>query len=153
MCQKECNRPRLKGCTHKCMNKCYQCRNKCPPCDIVTKITRPCGHLVSGPCQRLHDLIKSRPCIETVQRTLPCGHEKEVACHQATNSNLRDIPCEVIVEKFLPCGHTVQQPCCYQPICTERCQGRLDCGHPCPERVIYASFFSILGIGGSLRKF
>ncbi|KAI7848410.1 hypothetical protein BDC45DRAFT_523409 [Circinella umbellata] len=134
MCQKECNRQRPTGCNHKCLNKCYQCLKHCPPCDIVTETKRPCGHFISGPCRKLHDLIKSRPCTEIVQHTLPCGHKKQVACHQATSPKSHDIACEIIVEKALPCGHIVQQPCSYQPICAERCPERLDCGHSCPER-------------------
>ncbi|KAI9488881.1 hypothetical protein BDB00DRAFT_846083 [Zychaea mexicana] len=134
MCQQSCERARPEGCKHKCRNKCYQCHNKCPPCDVFTEMGRECGHIISGPCHKLPELCKTTPCLEKVQHEFPCGHSISVECHRVSSASQKELVCQEVVQVTLECGHTVETQCCYEPICTERCPERLDCGHSCPER-------------------
>ncbi|KAI8381418.1 P-loop containing nucleoside triphosphate hydrolase protein [Radiomyces spectabilis] len=137
-CKKYCERPRFKGCTHSCPNKCFECEKRkqgCPPCRHQAVLTLPCGHTRSGPC---YTLYTSEPavCDVIVECALPCGHKRMVECHKATSpeaaSSLR---CSEIEFVTLDCTHVVQTTCGFRPLCTEPCSVTLECGHSCKQKV------------------
>ncbi len=152
-CRKQCNKPLCpKG--HPCKKKCYE---DCGRCTMWTKVTMPncrheqhipcyqhvsnhrcsapceyrlaCGHLCQNKCSEKH----TTKCHAQVARTLECGHQVHVVCHQDPS----DILCPEKCTTLLRCGHTCSGTCgtcfngCLHEACIHPCGRLLVCGHQC----------------------
>lgn len=67
-------------------------------------------------------------CKVKVEKTLPCGHKKVVACGQKPEAVKCPEPCQ----RSLVCGHRCKEKC--STACTAKCvepvRRRMPCGHP-----------------------
>ncbi|XP_074644811.1 NFX1-type zinc finger-containing protein 1-like [Tubulanus polymorphus] len=137
----------LLGCGHRCISPCGQDGRKfgaevtdSQPCnhDCMTTVNKIllCGHTAfNGRCS---DNVEEMKCDALVQRTLECGHNKQVICGGVIES----VVCDVILQQphLLPCGHEARVRCHqktsgldldHELKCKEACQARLPCGHRC----------------------
>ena len=119
-------------------------------CLKVVKKTRPsCGHVVTEECSAESD------CSDTVCKSLPCGHQKDVECCTEVHKVFCKEQCEkdlacghrcsricgdtcvtecnvLVARSNWPCGHKVTARCSDKPdSCKVRCQTQLECGHIC----------------------
>ena len=119
----------LAGCGHSCRYQCFECIERCPPCSEPVVRTILCGHEVKMPC---HQHPSTFECTQKCSQKLNCGHKCTELCSELCTTRCRKHEVET-----LPCGHTQNIPCyldasiakCHQP-----CDTFLDCGHKCPGR-------------------
>lgn len=94
--------------------------------------------LIFRTCPRLHPCKqycyeKCDDCKILVERTLNCGHEKNLPCYIDENRYL----CDTEQEDISPlCKHKVLRKC-HEKVedaqCFTKCSDRLDCGHVCEQ--------------------
>ena len=125
-CQRRCE-VRL-PCGHVCKFLChpkdleheeYLCKEECP--NTIKGCSHPCPKLCYQECEK--------DCPELVEKTLPCGHTKQVRCGMDVYSVRCKERCKKILSK---CGHRCQARC-YAP-CTTKCtelvkRNDWPCGH------------------------
>ena len=114
------------ACGHKCSGKCSECygRHMHKPCVFKINVRRFCGHSLQLPCIGLTD---SHPGKKTL--SLTCPHTTVDKTCPEDISHTCDKPCEwncIHYECELTCSEM-----CTRPICNERCQLKLKCGHQC----------------------
>ncbi|CAG8532918.1 23815_t:CDS:10 [Gigaspora margarita] len=122
------------GCFEPCPYKCHSddmqhigvfCRKAC------TRLYPDCQH----PCRNKMCGEDCGDCLWPIgDITLPCGHKyKNAKCHH--NKNIDKVLChEQMLRKLPNCEHKHLIEChvsIYDFQCTEKCGGRLSCGHSC----------------------
>ena len=158
-CLKVCEK--VLPCHHKCQRKCYECADGCAPCIKMVEKTHKCGHSMMLPCHKpitdvpcTHQCEKilkchhfcqaqcSQPCtpqcLVNVMKTLPCGHDVEVACYLEPKDVVCPLPCDTLLQCLHSCVGTCGR--CQQGRlhvhCEAACGRTLVCGHictfPCP---------------------
>jgi len=142
-CTKPCGEPL--GChqAHGCSRACHECRalagrghsdslHTTSDCRVKCERTLMCGHVCnSAPC---HAADECPPCSAACPNA--CSHSRCRAKCQ--------VPCTVCAEPCLarctnggephvpPCDSLCGLPCT-RPLCSEPCDKKLSCGHPCPS--------------------
>ena len=129
-CTEECQITinKLWPCGHKLKRKCYQTKNpEKYPCNSKCRRTLSCGHPCTEKC--------GSPCVKNCQamilKTLPCGHEKSLACH----ADVMTAKCEILCKAELACGHRCSGQCgnCFKKRIHHPCEYGFDlhrfCGH------------------------
>ncbi|KAH7708252.1 NFX1-type zinc finger-containing protein 1-like protein [Aphelenchoides avenae] len=110
----------------------HTCEKPCHPLDAEhkqRKCTKPCGRTCAArhPCKKLC-FEDCGSCKVKVEKTLPCGHKKVVACGQKPEAVKCPEPCQ----RSLVCGHRCKEKC--STACTAKCvepvRRRMPCGHP-----------------------
>ena len=75
-CNKQCTK--ILSCGHKCKSRCFQCIEKCQPCnEIVTKPHPRCTHNIDIPCHMDPSKVS---CQLQCTKLLPCGHLCQETC-------------------------------------------------------------------------
>ena len=123
------------GCTVPCSARLecgHVCEMVCHPTDPEHKeyqCKKPCAKTI---CRRNHKCRRRcyqdcGPCMELVNKLLPCGHTQQVPCSKDRSKAQCQSPCS----KTLRCGHTCANKCCEE--CTEKCtviiRKKWACGH------------------------
>ncbi|CAH1406112.1 unnamed protein product, partial [Nezara viridula] len=119
------------NCGHPCLKECHFPMPHLPNEVVCTKSNLErlsCGHDIEVPC--VGGDKKEMICKEIVQKCLPCGHFKTIACHLSCEENV----CEKLVEKELKCGHGVQLAKCSTSLEDILCKKKViktvkECGH------------------------
>ena len=127
-CDKPCER--LLPCKHPCPKKCG---DDCASfkCTVRVQKLLVCGsHEISCRCS---DDVSQKICQKACERKLSCGHKCPGKCFE----DCSQFKCQKVVAKHLNCAgrHSLRMPCSDNPntvVCQERCNNKLDCGHPCP---------------------
>lgn len=111
------------NCGHLCKRYChpsteehtnYVCKEQC--------LRLPCGeHRCKALCYE-----NCKPCSETVERELPCGHTLKLKCQSKISGIVCKNPCN-----RMPCGKHKCKLLCYEEcnICSEIVELKLNCGH------------------------
>ncbi|KAI8064669.1 hypothetical protein BC940DRAFT_305698 [Gongronella butleri] len=130
-CQRPCERPRPGSCEHPCVNTCHSCsENGCPPCQSMITVDLPCGHSKDIRC---HDRCNPLHLASTCQ----VQEEVELACGHSKRlpccKKLTAPVCTELTTKQLACGHILEGVCGYPTSCDQKCNKSMKCGHPCPN--------------------
>ena len=128
VCDVPCER--LLPCKHLCTKKCG---DDCASFKCAVRVQKllGCGsHEISCRCS---DDVSQTICPYGCKRKLSCGHH----CPGKCSEDCSQFKCQKMVVKPLNCagGHSLRMPCGDDPkiaVCHERCNNKLDCGHPCP---------------------
>ncbi|XP_060803319.1 NFX1-type zinc finger-containing protein 1 [Amyelois transitella] len=119
-------------CNHICPQICHvydrahktiRCAEKCER--VLCEFNHVCPKKCKDTCG---------PCMEPVEKRLPCGHDMFLPCHQDPGDEA--VKCLVSVHVTLPnCGHEVRKPChmnIREVKCIIKCIFRVQrCGHVC----------------------
>ncbi|XP_073956764.1 NFX1-type zinc finger-containing protein 1-like [Choristoneura fumiferana] len=124
-------------CEHPCPRVCHGYDREhtdiiCTSQTCNRKICEVEGHSCPLACGK-----ECRPCGRSVEKSLPCGHSKVLACHMDPSAST--VQCSIVITVTLPnCGHEVEKQCSKKledVRCTKDCQNnRLDCGHVCRRK-------------------
>ena len=124
----------INGCTKPCQkilcsnnHVCTKrCCEDCGPCMQLVERVLPCGHTQQVPC---HIPVDKFRCKNDCIHLMQCGHLCMKPCG---DDHTKD--CTILVNKRLTCGHTVEMVChesVDDEICSEPCGKLLDCLHQC----------------------
>ena len=167
--------PKMLNCGHTKQMGCCDSTDSAK-CSVLVPVQRPsCAHPQEVPCCIRNDDIELRSikCKVEALKTLKCGHQVTVPCHQ----DVEQIQCSLLVTRELSCGHIVLESCvtdvrkecvalccypmdcshlcslpCHPPdkshLCTSNKSEKLECGHsqtmPCGRNPLEATCFELL---------
>ncbi|KAH9515716.1 hypothetical protein Btru_011807 [Bulinus truncatus] len=120
-------------CREKCARKCryghpceYDCKVKCPPCDVLVQRQLPCGHTLTAPCRN-----RNNDCVEKCEKSCPRGHPCPLLCREKCS------PCKLLDSVSLSCGHILREQCwkftAGTAMCAQTCTKICSRGHHCPK--------------------
>ena len=115
------------ACGHKCSGNCSDCtdRHFHNPCHFDIAIKRYCGHPITVPCCLLKDSHSGKK----AEISITCSHETISKKCSDRDQHTCEEPCD------WSCPHHSCTKLCYEicdrPICNERCELNLKCGHQC----------------------
>lgn len=121
-----------KPCEHihqKCGHTCKKtCSDDCGLCEVLVDRDLPCGHKKKLACNI--DPLQYK-CQEPCQKQRRCGHKCELKCSEYCEKN----NCKEKVEKKLQCGHIETKECYNNSnVCNAKCKDILPCGDPCSQK-------------------
>ncbi|KAI8436677.1 hypothetical protein MSG28_010165 [Choristoneura fumiferana] len=120
-------------CGHPCPRVCHAYDLVHANVKCVKRCDRKICDIENHPCP-LECAMKCQPCKRSVEKSLPCGHNKVLPCHVEPGDPA--VYCSFVVSITLPdCGHEAKKACSMkiQDVrCKEKCpNSRLGCGHAC----------------------
>jgi len=123
-----------------------------PQCTVPCSTKLLCGHDCYGTCGECHQGRMHKPCVQSMDFPLPCGHRLHTDCVGISVPVCKD-PCKrkcshrqctntcskVCLPCFKPCEWKCQhyectkrcEEDCDRPPCDQRCPKQLQCGHYC----------------------
>ena len=123
-----------------------------PQCTIPCSTKLLCGHDCNGTCGECHQGRMHKPCVQSMDFPLPCGHQLHTDCVGISVPVCKD-PCKrrcshrqctnACSNSCLPCFKPCEWKCqhykctkrcgedCDRPPCNQHCPKLLQCGHYC----------------------